>query len=288
MTVPAQVAMRLFTANGVEVFVPLAPDTDFAALFALAQAASVKAVAAGWHSGPPAGLASGEQQEPVGWVVRTTKPGRTGVAQVVDLYSTNAGWVKPFLKVYLNTGADVLEFERLSGLTVTDLPEYEGEGRLERGKSPKTDRYITAVRKPFAAVFIPNPRYDEDEAKAVKAKGDAYPIPKRKFLRWASAPAPAGSPPAPQATGSRPSAGPPADGGQRGAGQPQPQRRDEPQTPAWLVNEYRFCQDEEQFAYLETVRNRLWPAATAPGERTNMKAASDECRKRLAEEVVPF
>ncbi len=204
--------LRLYTANGAEVLVPLPrlgegeAGPDFIALLALANSEAARAIEAGWRVSGAASLDAGESREDVGWVVRTTKDGRSGTVNVLHLYSTNAGWTKPFLVVYLNTREDIQAFEAASGLDVANLPEYVGEGRIEKGKKAQTDALVIRVRRPFAAVHAPNPKYSEAEAQATKAANKAYTIPKKKFVRWAEAKsgAPAPTAPAPQQQSSKP------------------------------------------------------------------------------------
>lgn len=133
------------------------------------------------------GLVPGEMREEVGWVARGTHTGRTGLADVIMFYSTNEGWTRPFLTDYLNTDADRGEFERATGIKPATIPEYIGEGRLERGKNPRTDQLIVKLPRPKVVVMKPNPKYVEAEAVAAKAANKAYKVPKKIFVRWADA-----------------------------------------------------------------------------------------------------
>lgn len=130
------------------------------------------------------GLEAGEMKEEVGWVSRSTTTGRTGLADVIAYYSTNESWTKPFLTDYLNTDADRAEFEAATGIKPASIPEYIGEGRLERGKNPKTDALIVKLPRPVALVMKPNPKYNEAEAVASKAANKVYKVPKKVFVRW--------------------------------------------------------------------------------------------------------
>lgn len=114
---------------------------------------------------------------------------------------------------------------------------------------------MTRAPAPFGVVLMQNPKYDEQAAEAARAGGKMYTVPKRKFVRWADAPAAA--PPA-------------ADGRPDGAAM----------SPADLAAEYRFCTSAEDVARLEAVRERLWRAADQD-QKLVMKGAAEEARKRL-------
>ena len=139
---------------------------------------------AGWKVEAP-GLEVGEERDTVGWVSRKTKDSRDGVSDVLILYADREGWTKGFLTVYLNNGQDREAFEFASRLKLKDIPEYVGEGKLERGKSAQTDRLIIRAPRPFGVIFGTNPKYNDDEAKRLRAAGQVYAVPKKRFLRWA-------------------------------------------------------------------------------------------------------
>lgn len=235
--------------------------------YALALANVSAALAAGWLASAP-GLEAGENRDDCGWVVRSQKDGRTGTAEVIDLYLPDDKFAK--VRLYLNTPDEVAEFERVSGLTVAKLPLYIGANKIERGKSKQTDTLVCRVPKPFGFVWKDNPDHNPDEQDATKKK------PKRLFVRWADGAPPAGSPQAAQACGSRQAAGGHADSGERGAGRP------EVKTPADLAGEYPFCHDDDTFEYLEHLRAKFWQKASRD-EQASMKAAAEACRKRMFE-----
>lgn len=132
------------------------------------------------------GTEPGEMVEEVGWVVRGTKRGRDGIDDVITLYSTNESWTKPFLAMYLNNDKDRANFEFASGLKTASIPEYVGEGRLERGKNPSADKLIIKAPRPFKVVMKPNPKWSQAEYDAAKASPSSKPyiVPKKVFVRW--------------------------------------------------------------------------------------------------------
>lgn len=141
------------------------------------------------------GLEEGEQKEEVGFVVRREKFNQDkSVTPIVDLYANHDAMKHPILSIYLNTQEDVSAFEVAAGTRLISLPLYEGEGRIERGKNPRMDAKVWRANRPFGVVFTKNPKYDEAEDKATKAKGEVYGVPKRKFVRWAEAKVPAKEP----------------------------------------------------------------------------------------------
>ena len=137
---------------------------------------------AGWLVQAP-GLEEGEHKDDVGWLVKSSV-GEEGTP-AIDLYPANETAKYAMMRVYLNKAEDVSAFEYASRVKLKELPEYVGVGRLERGKSPQTDKLIVRMPKPFTVIWKDNPKYNPDEQDATKKK------PKRLFVRWADqAPAP--------------------------------------------------------------------------------------------------
>ena len=165
----------------------------------------------------------GEQAEDIGHVVRRVKGNDDGSeTPVIDLYPERAKF--RVLGVYLNTPQDVAAFEAAAGLRLADLPLYEGDNSIERGKGPKTDKYVVSLSRPARVVIKPNPRYEGPEDKT---------HPKRLFVRWlpAGAPEPAApsapsglAPHNPEPAPSQPAAGAPSQPvrGQAAPSQPRP------------------------------------------------------------------
>lgn len=143
----------------------------------------------------------GEQAEDIGHVVRRVKGNDDGSeTPVIDLYPERAKF--RILGVYLNTPQDVAAFEAAAGLRLADLPLYEGDNSIERGKGPKTDKYVVSLSRPARVAIKPNPRYEGPEDKT---------HPKRLFVRWlpAGAPEPA-APRSPEPAPSQPAASAPS------------------------------------------------------------------------------
>lgn len=183
--------MKLFTPDGFEVTVKVDTAVDLKDLMGRVNFMSAKAFEAGFLvNSTQTALSMGEQKEEIGWCVRGTVEGREGPTPVLHLYSTRPGYVKPFIVCYINTKDDLLAFEAASGISLDTVPEYIGEGRIERGKNPRTDALVTKFRRPATLVWAPNPRYSEAESQSVKAAGKTYTVAKKKFSRWASASSP--------------------------------------------------------------------------------------------------
>lgn len=164
---------KLFHPRGPLVTLPVPPDPE--AAFAHIE----KCLDAGWLVIAP-GLEEGEQREEVGYVLR----GACDTTPTLLLYSTNEAHSFSFLKVYLNTPQDIAAFEFASKMKLTDLPEYVGSDKPERGKSAKLDQYIERAKKPFGVVMKANPKYSESERAVVMSKNEIYKVPRRLFVRW--------------------------------------------------------------------------------------------------------
>jgi len=54
--------------------------------------------------------------------------------------------------VYLNTPQDVEAFCTVANVKLADLPYYEGDGTIERGKGPKTDKYVFKLQRPIKMI----------------------------------------------------------------------------------------------------------------------------------------
>lgn len=154
---------------------------------------------AGWLVIAP-GLEEGEQKEEVGYVLRGQCDGNGETTPFLLLYSTNEGHAFSFLKVYLNKPADVDAFEYAAGMKLAQLPEYMGNDKPERGKSPKLDRFIVRMARPFNVVMKANPKYSESERAEVMKRNDIYKVPRRLFVRWADQAKVAPTPSAPEPT----------------------------------------------------------------------------------------
>ncbi len=172
---------KLYHPKGVQVTFPFPADP------ALCLAAVTAALDAGWLVAAP-GLEAGEEKVQVGYVVQGTYESDGEETPYVLLYEDNDAMTFSFLKVYLNTDADVKAFEYASRMKLDQIPPYIGRDKPERGASKQIDKFIIKAPKPFGVVFKANPKYDEHAAAAAKAKGEVYSKPKRLFVRWADAP----------------------------------------------------------------------------------------------------
>ena len=120
------------------------------------------------------GLEDGEKVETIVGVVRRAKTNDDGgETPVIDLYPDRANF--RILGIYLNTEADVQAFQNATGVKLSELPLYEGDNAIERGKGAKTDKYVIALKQPVKVVFKANPKWEGDEDKK---------HPKRVFVRW--------------------------------------------------------------------------------------------------------
>lgn len=123
------------------------------------------------------GLEEGEHKDEVGYLVKSYV-GEDGTP-AIDVYPASEAAHYSLMRVYLNTLEQQQAFEYACKVKLKDLPEYVGVGRLERGKSPQTDKLFTKLPKPVGIVWKDNPKYNPDETDATKKK------PKRLFVRWA-------------------------------------------------------------------------------------------------------
>lgn len=174
----ASAFVRVYHHSGLQVSVPLTIGTLLSVEEAALLSASVdNLLAAGWLVDAP-GLEEGETKELIGWVCRRAKVNDDGSeTPMVDLYVDNEKMTFKILTVYLNNDDDVKSFESVSGLTLDKLPLFEGDNAPERG-TPKAQKYVIRAARPFGVIHEPNPAYDPEKKK-----------PKRRFVRWADAPA---------------------------------------------------------------------------------------------------
>jgi hypothetical protein len=194
-TVPGQPAcgsVRLFHSSGALVTLPVfaAPEDCYAGMFRSVNAA----LAAGFTVCAP-GMEQGEEKDEIGWVVRTTKNSKTGVADLLFLYSVNEALTWKVLNVYLDTPEQVAAFEAVSGLTVAKLPKFPSEAAPQRVPGSASADFFVKVPKPFGVVYRENPKYNEAAAASAAAAKKPYSQAKKKFVRWFGQPqAAAGTP----------------------------------------------------------------------------------------------
>ncbi len=201
---------RLFHPSGVQVTVPLPLDSVLPVEACKAMLQSVTALLeAGWQANLSS-LEDGERMEEIRHVVRRVKNNDDGSeTPVIDLYPERANF--RILGMYLNTPADVQTFESVCRVRLSELPLYEGDNAIERGKGPKTDKYVTTLPSPVKVVLKQNPRWQGEEDKK---------HPKRLFVRWLNVPGSgdtgSGDPP-PSQPSSSPRPAPTKSGNGRGA-----------------------------------------------------------------------
>ncbi len=178
---------KLFLPSGVECSIPVKDflEQDPANIFATITLLSQKAMLAGFlATNVQTTLGQGENKEEIGFAVRvTTSGGQRGPCPALHLYSTKAHYTKAFIVAYINSGDDLIAFEQVSGLRLEEMPEFVGQGRIERGKNPKADQLVMKFAQPAVAIWGPNPKYNEAHA-AAATKDDPYTVAKKKFLRW--------------------------------------------------------------------------------------------------------
>jgi hypothetical protein len=119
--------------------------------------------------------------------VRRSKANADGSeTPVVDLYPARGNF--RLVARYLNAEADIQAFEAACGVKLSELPLYEGDNSIERGKNPKMDRYVVSLKRPVRVSWKLNHRYEGENDKKNS---------KRIFVRWADQPAISETNPAP-------------------------------------------------------------------------------------------
>jgi hypothetical protein len=263
--------VKLYHPSGALVTLPVATTPldvpHFGAMFSNVTAM----LAAGFTVNLP-GLEAGEQKEEIGYVLRCEKVNKSGrMSSRVHLYSTNSAVEFKVLSEWLDSDEEDRAFEAASGLKLANMKAFPALAAPKRGESSASDGFIYKAPKPFYVIHTANPEYDEKEAEAFAARKETYKVPKRILVRWET-----GQPSKPSTVGT---ANQPA----TATATATPLARD-PQTPAELASEYRFVHDDDAFARLEAIRERMWPTANRD-EQIVMRGASVDCRKRLAESV---
>jgi hypothetical protein len=171
---------RLFHPTGTQVSIPLSLTAEVSREQAAMLMRSVDNILqAGWLVSAP-GLETGEKLEEIGYVVRREKENQNDgtVTPLMDLYPNREpgrGGAWKHVSKYLNTPEEVQQFEQACGVPLAKLPVYDGTAAIERGKSPKLDKYVAKIR-PTKVVWQDNPRYEGPDDKS---------HPKRIFVRWA-------------------------------------------------------------------------------------------------------
>jgi hypothetical protein len=168
--------VKLFHPSSAQVTIPLRLDKPILVAEAQALMASVTSLLQAGFSVDMPGLEDGEHVEEIGFAVRRSKVNTDETeTPVVDLYPARGNF--RLLAKYLNAEADVREFESACGVTLATLPLYEGDNSIERGKNPKMDKYVIALKHPVKVVWKLNPKYEGENDKKNS---------KRVFVRWGS------------------------------------------------------------------------------------------------------
>lgn len=139
----------------------------------------------GWKIEAP-GTEPGEEKEEVGFCLRTTVDGRNGPCSRIFFYSPNAAAEYQIGSVYLNEQADIAEFEKQSGISVSRMQEWPSSAAPKKDER-NAERFIVKAPRPFSIVRKANPKYYPALAEASKKPGAAaYTVPKRLFVRYGS------------------------------------------------------------------------------------------------------
>jgi len=170
--------VKLFHPSSAQVTIPLRLDKPILVTEAQALMESVTSLLQAGFSVDAPGLEKGEHVEEIGFVVRRSKANADGTeTPVVDLYPSRGNFRQ--LGKYLNNEGDIQAFESAYGLALSGLPLYEGDNSIERGKNPKLDKYVIALKHPVKVVWKLNPKYGGENDKKNS---------KRLFARWADLP----------------------------------------------------------------------------------------------------
>ena len=171
--------VKLFHPSSAQITIPLALEKPILVAEAQTLMASVTSLLEAGFTVDAPGLEDGEHIEEIGFVVRRSKANADGTeTPVVDIYPSRGNF--RLLGKYLNNEADIQAFEAACEVRLTALPQYEGDNSIERGKSPKMDKYVVALKRPVKAIWKLNPKYEGENDKKNS---------KRFFVRWADLPA---------------------------------------------------------------------------------------------------
>lgn len=181
---------RVYHPSGAQVSIPIGLAQELTVEIGALLLRSVdNLLASGWSVNLP-GVELDEKVEEIGFVGRREKfnTNDNSTTPIVDLYPNKEpqrGGAFKLLHMYLNTPDDIAAFENATGVSLNQIPLYNGDNAIERGKGK--DSFILQFAAPVKLVWKQNPAWEGDQDKK---------HPKRIFVRWFDArPAiPAGKP----------------------------------------------------------------------------------------------
>jgi hypothetical protein len=165
--------VKLYHSSGVQVSLPVPMFQTITPDIARSMFSSVDAyIQTGWLPDVN-GLEQGETLEKVSHLCRREKRNDDGTtSQLVDVYT---GGNFRTVCVYHDDQDDLETFKAAFGYPVTDIPLYDGDVPIERGKNPDKDKKYIRIVSGISVVWKPNPKYEGDNDKK---------HPKRIFVRW--------------------------------------------------------------------------------------------------------
>ncbi len=168
-----QIQIRMYAPNGAEVLVSV--ETDGNPVVAMEAAAALERM--GLRPTPPNEFERERRSQLGCFVLRMHDNGDDTETPVVDIYLKHAnGYVDRHrsMRVYLNSQQDMNRFEEAVGMSLDDIPVYDSDTPLERGRRPQRDeQYVVWPKRKVWVVWRLNPASQEDEK-----------APKRLFVRW--------------------------------------------------------------------------------------------------------
>lgn len=165
--------VSLYHPSGAKVSIPLSIDEMLTPAHGITLLNSVdNLIMAGFTVNLP-GLEDGENFEQIGFVVRREKVNDDSTTTpVVDVYPVTGNFRT--VGLYLNTQDDISAFEGATGVKVSEMPVYDGNP-IERGKNPRADKNVVALKSPAKLVWKINPKWEGENDKKHS---------KRQFVRW--------------------------------------------------------------------------------------------------------
>lgn len=169
---------RLYHPKGAQVSIPLSLMTEITTEQGHMLMRSLdNLLTAGWSVTLP-GVEPGESMDEIGFVARREKfnTNDSTTTPIVDLYPNkepNRGGAFKLIHMYLNTADDVAAFEAATGVKLAQIPLFNGDNAIERGKGK--DNFVLTLPAPTRLVWKQNPQWEGENDKK---------HPKRLFVRW--------------------------------------------------------------------------------------------------------